>query len=131
MSEPEVVLFIEPVADETEVLDFSLIGLTEAIAQLAPDNISHGLLGGYYGYGGCWENDVFMMHPYCWCEKDDCPWCGAYQAPNFRHKQSGLEVRWYKWIGRDMQVLNPNHADLAAVFRECVESLVTPPRPEA
>ncbi|GIV82579.1 MAG: hypothetical protein KatS3mg051_1933 [Anaerolineae bacterium] len=28
-------------------------------------------------YGHEWRNDTFMMHPYCWCDKDDCPWCGG------------------------------------------------------
>ena len=34
-----------------------------------------GLLGGEYGYGAFFENDVFMMHPFCWCEQEDCLWC--------------------------------------------------------
>ncbi|MDP9162140.1 MAG: hypothetical protein M3O09_18185 [Acidobacteriota bacterium] len=37
-------------------------------------------------------------------------WCGQ---PNFMHKPSGLEVRWYKYIGRDMKynmkTLPPEH----------------------
>jgi len=28
-------------------------------------------------YGIDIDNDVFMMHRYCWCEKDDCAWCGG------------------------------------------------------
>lgn len=34
-------------------------------------------------YGSAFENDVFLMHPYCWCEKEgECPWCtgcGTYE----------------------------------------------------
>lgn len=26
-------------------------------------------------YGATYENDVFLMRPYCWCEADDCRWC--------------------------------------------------------
>lgn len=26
-------------------------------------------------YGANFENTVFLMHRYCWCEKDDCLWC--------------------------------------------------------
>lgn len=26
-------------------------------------------------YGTDYENDVFMMHRYCWCEKPECLWC--------------------------------------------------------
>lgn len=40
-------------------------------------------LGGSNGYGVAFENDVFLMHPQCWCEREgECPWCtgcGAYQ----------------------------------------------------
>lgn len=26
-------------------------------------------------YGANFENDVFLMSSFCWCEKEDCPWC--------------------------------------------------------
>lgn len=39
------------------------------------DGEQGGALGGEYGYGANFENDVFMIHRYCWCERDDCPWC--------------------------------------------------------
>lgn len=28
-------------------------------------------------YGTNYENDVFMMNRYCWCERSDCPWCAG------------------------------------------------------
>lgn len=207
-----------------------LVLLTMELARRGAD-VAHGALGGEFGYGAHFENDVFLMRPYCWCERDDCPWCAgcgdaheaephteacyqarldalrrkhgakigrvwtapfgndpgakAYEeakralvsemglswfgnevhctcesesrlraaiaacqcdwhlgrgpfrfgpaadAPNFWHKPSGLRVRWYKWIGRDME---PESApDCASILRECVGSLpnrVTPePRP--
>lgn len=154
-------------ADETDVLDFSLVVLTEAISKLDEDKVVHGFLGGEFGYGAHWDNDVFQMHPYCWCEQPDCAWCygctcgdntmvdyhttkpgikcdwcsevhkyggvGAlppddephYGAPHFWHKPSGFRVWWYKYIGRGMNVHNPNNADVAAIFRECMKSLAT------
>lgn len=27
-------------------------------------------------YGIDLNTSVFSMHTYCWCEKEDCPWCG-------------------------------------------------------
>jgi len=42
----------------------------------------HGILGGPDGYGCEYENDVFMMHPFCWCERGDCPWCYSCECPN-------------------------------------------------
>lgn len=57
-------------------------------------------LGGENGYGVEFENEVFMMHPFCWCEQETCPWCED-DAPNFLFKPTGARVWWYKWIGRD------------------------------
>lgn len=171
-----------------------------------------GALGGVYGYGCDYENDVFLMHRYCWCEERDCPWCGscngsgrkeehrkdcytarldvirnrhwdearyrygsayakertalcvemgldtergsevhctcdlparfdacecdyhqgrgafrfgkAAEAPNFWHKPTGIRVRWYKYIGRGMEIeLHGAPFDVAEVYRSVVESL--------
>lgn len=44
--------------------------------------------------------------------------------PNFAHKASGFEVRWYKYIGRSQELnkeITPE--DWAAVVAECLESL--------
>lgn len=52
-----------------------LIRLTRAIDSSGTTAVVQGVLGGQYGYGADYENEVFMMHPYCWCEKPGCPWC--------------------------------------------------------
>lgn len=44
--------------------------------------------------------------------------------PNFRHKASGFEVRWHKWIGRSMELTN-EPPDVAAVIEDCLRSLAT------
>ncbi|SII94932.1 Uncharacterised protein [Mycobacteroides abscessus subsp. abscessus] len=52
-----------------------------------------GFLGGEYGYGCDYENDVFMMHPFCWCERADCPWCLDCECPEGAEEYSvGGEV---------------------------------------
>ena len=76
-------------------------------------------------YGTDFENDTFMMHRFCWCEQDDCAWCCG-NEPNFRHKGLGLEVRWYKYIGRGMEISNPNYLNATGIARmvlECLDSL--------
>ena len=150
--------------------------LTEVLEKQGAD-ISGGLLGGMYGYGAYFENDTFMMHPFCWCEQDDCEWCrgctcpeGAYEyrvegikvhefsqwleaydkglsreiihhdhlkcdyckglvghAPNFLHKPSGTKVRWYKYIGRGMEV--NLLGDWLDIFNDCLNSIVAPDLP--
>lgn len=69
------------------------------------------------------DNDIFMFHPYCICEKAGCFWCddtmkesklimmGAvpdlgHLAPNFWHKSSGIRAWWYKHIGKGMEVFS-------------------------
>ena len=94
--------------------------LTKILAEHGID-ISGGLLGGEFGYGADFENDVFMMHQYCWCDREDCKWCGESHAPNFLHKPSGSEVRWYKYIGRGMET--KISGDWRKIISECIESV--------
>lgn len=77
-------------------------------------------------YGKHFENAVFEMHPYCWCDKDDCPQCGQIETQaNFLHKPTGLAVRWYKYAFRatetNCKVIRP--AELRKIVQECIDSL--------
>ena len=159
-----------PPASEGQV-SAGLVWLTELLMKSQGAETSGGLLGGEFGYGVYFENDTFMMHPYCWCERDDCPWCwgcacpedaeiyevagqrvtfdewvSAYDrtgdaqrtrrkdeslacdycrgerasAPNFLHKPTGSKVRWYKYIGRGMDV--DLRGDWRSILAGCVES---------
>jgi len=115
-------------------IDLDLVNLTEYLTKklFAGERQGGGLLGGEYGYGVDYENDVFMMKPYCWCEKEDeCIWCMMNDpkenpnwhkmyneikerfgeecanwgsAPQFYFKPSKTWIRWYKWIGRDTEI---------------------------
>ena len=102
--------------------------LTRAIVEKRPERWRGGLLGGHYGYGAAWDDEVFSMHHYCWCDKDDCPWCGydeerdhAGGAPHFHHKATGFKVWWYKYIGRSMET--KGGCDWAEVLSECLASV--------
>ena len=69
---------IAPANDDT--VSEGLRAITRALED-AGFQPSGGALGGRDGYGAYYENDVFGMHPYCWCERDDCPWCAACSCP--------------------------------------------------
>lgn len=207
--EHEVQIITPPTAETP--LDDMLVEITRAISQKDPDRVAHGFLGGEFGYGAAYENDVFVMRPYYWGDCDcgyeeradkfwsknkhseDCytselrreekaagihhtqeskmsyeakekirrkiykalckkhnrtypagcavhctcgidekakayfevnghkPTC-ALELPNFLHRASGLEVRWYKWIGRSMEAKNLP-VSLSAIFKECLDSI--------
>ena len=57
-------------------------------------------LGGAYGYGTDFESNIFMMHPYCWCDKDDCPWCAGCQCPEsaYHYYIDGKETSYEEWL---------------------------------
>ena len=96
----------------------SLRELTRQIC-LKTDDDGSGGLGGQYGYGCNYENNIFMMHRECWCEKDNCPWCNE-ENPNFLYKPTGASIRWYKYIGRDNEM---NGSLSSEWFKTCVASL--------
>lgn len=128
----EEIIIILPPAAESEI-DIDLVNLTQLICE--KHNLEGGYgLGGKYGYGADFKNEVFCMWPYYWGE---CT-CGygereeAHQAaiqatktkydqveaflsdgheddcptirPNFEHFESGLAIDWYKWIGRSTEL---------------------------
>ena len=109
----------------------------------SPIEIAMRLIGVAFGapddwaekYGTDYENDVFMMHHFCWCGKEDgsCLWCihgdhpdfdrllrerfgtedyqkhsarHYYDPPNFWYKPTDFRLSWYKYIGRDMAANN-------------------------
>lgn len=74
-------------------------------------------------YGINFENDVFMMHRYCWCEEESCQWCDG-DAPNFLHKKSGFCLNWYKYIGRGMTVNKKiSGRELKEIVQDCLVSV--------
>lgn len=76
-------------------------------------------------YGANFENDVFSMRRFCWCEREDCEWCREEdRGPNFWHKKSGLKVWWYKYIGRDMEVnMKLSESEIHGVYNDCIDSI--------
>lgn len=120
--------------------------LTEFICRnhVGNDHDGSGGLGGSYGYGVNYENDVFMIHRFCWCGRPECLWClecfcryhyrglmideecrncrdNPEPAPQFLHKSSGSIVNWYKWIGRSMEV--SLRTSWRAIFDDCMTSV--------
>ena len=114
-------------------IDDDLVDLTRRIWERdhAGEPYEYGLLGGEFGYGAEFANDVFVMRPFWWgkctCSvgeesdqqhEDIC----RYELPNFQHFASGLAIDWYKWIGREME-FNRKPNDWKAIIAACHESL--------
>lgn len=76
-----------------------LVELTGAIDKLDPDLVAHGLLGGEHAYGGTWDSPIFQMHPFCWCERQTCPWCAGCECPegSYHYFVDGQEVSYAEW----------------------------------
>lgn len=65
------------------------------------------------------SNDVFEMRPYYWGDVEE-----ETDKPNFLHRASGLEIRWYKHIGRGMTVNKHVCPEcFLPIFAECMNSL--------
>lgn len=149
MSELRIIL---PERAEDEISD-GLRQLTFLLEKATGDSGGYGL-GGAHGYGVDFANEVFEMRRFYWGDCDcgyndreeefsaryehkDVPW-GDFPAgdghaptcslelPNFRHKASGFTVKWYKWIGRDMEVSGDPDA-FEAILAECIRSVVATP----
>jgi hypothetical protein len=147
----EIIIVTPPVASTD--IDLSLVKLTEYLTKkvFKGEWQGGGLLGGEFGYGVDYENDVFMMKPYCWCEREDCIWCMMNDpkenknykkqkaeiekrfgkecadwggAPQFYYKPSKLWIRWYKWIGRDMEYGRKlKRGEWKRLFNDCIKSI--------
>lgn len=63
-----------------------------------------------------------------WTEQNDhAPRC-IVQRPNFAHFASGLEVRWYKYIGRGMETnRDVSRQEWRRIISECEESIEPAP----
>lgn len=112
----------------------ALYELSKSLALRNPEKQSHGFLGGEFGYGQEFKNDVFEMRPYYW---GDCT-CGADETdegvdhtkecalmlPNFKHYASGVELEWYKYIGRGMKAnKDVGMFEFCDIIKECIESI--------
>lgn len=116
-SKKEKIEVIIPKGASTKV-DWGLVELTRQIGLKTKQSGGYGL-GGTNGYGIEFENDIFMMHPFCWCEDDDCKWCSKGEA-NFLYKPTGCKITWYKYIGRDQEKVGTLPKDW---LQNCINSL--------
>jgi hypothetical protein len=55
---------------DEDLIDNGLRLLTAAVFEHEHTDTASG-----YGYGTTFENDTFMIHPFCWCDQPDCAWC--------------------------------------------------------
>jgi len=91
-------------------------------------------------YDTSWDgevnNDVFEMRPYWWNDctcglkvEDDSQWGGhtidcMLRKPNFLHKPSGYEIRWYKYPFRDSYANRSiTEQEFATIVDECISSI--------
>lgn len=97
----QIQIIIPAGADMSDQLDGALVTLTQQIAKMDEDLVAHGFLGGEFGYGAHVDNAVFQMHPFCWCDGEDCPWCHGCSCPDgtYHYLVDGKEVTYDEWMG--------------------------------
>lgn len=102
-------MIILPECSDDEVSN-ALRDLTKRIAKKNPELKAGGLLGGEYGYGCAYEDEIFIMHPFCWCEKTSCPWCIYCDC----HENEGCD--WCRGLNKhaDKGALSPDDPPHAA-----------------
>ncbi|WP_144106857.1 hypothetical protein [Paraburkholderia sp. BCC1886] len=81
---------------------------------------------GQDSYGEKFDNAVFSIRPYCWCDKPLCPQCGLGTEKNFVFRPIAFELSWYKYPLRDAYTNIPlTQAILRNVIGMSIESLAT------
>lgn len=64
-----------PVSDDKISADLRYLTEVLVVNGLGDQGHVGGILGGEFGYGVPYENETFLLHPFCWCERSDCAWC--------------------------------------------------------
>lgn len=74
-----------------------------------------------YGYGAHYENNTFAMHPYCWCEEDNCPWCARCTCPEeaFTYTINNQEVTFEEFLQADPNAHRQTHHNLELACEVC------------
>lgn len=109
------------VSDDADLLSQGIYLLSETVIRGLMPEKRGGLLGGDFGYACEYENDVFRLYP----DYQDYDEDSQRPAFNFLHKRTGLEICWYKWIGRDMEMNRDSilGTDWKQIWDECYESI--------
>lgn len=98
------IMIVFPAVDD-DVISQALRVLTQRLVEAGHD-ASGGGLGGEYGDGAWYENDVFMMHPFCWCEQPDCEWCNECLCDpeeSARYFVNDQPVTFDEWLKADWE----------------------------
>lgn len=74
MPDEPLITFVFPERSSDEISG-SLRALTRQIHEAGLADAGGFGLGGEFGYGVDYESAVFLMKPYCCCEKESCRWC--------------------------------------------------------
>lgn len=107
------------------------IHLVEAFVKAVSEAFSDNADKYWPGYGRNFENNVFLVHAFCWCDDPNvCEWCSRWKGtmiPNFWHVPSNYRLNWYKCMGRDdkmnEELENASFDEVFEVLVDCYESV--------
>lgn len=122
----EIVIYI-PAVDDDQIAN-GLRDLTRRIVEGGHSEWTGGALGGEWGYGADFDNDVFRLHPFCWCGQPDCQWCVECSCPDdaVTYLVNGRDVAFDEWLNaRDSNRDQVTHSDKQCAY--CRGELVPAP----
>lgn len=67
--------------------------------------------------GNSFKNDVFEVNAYYWGADEK-----EMEKPNFKYKN--IEISWYKYLGRGMDIPEMTYEELDDMLNECLKSLL-------
>lgn len=104
----------------------AVLEITKALVGAGLAHEPWGGLGGYWSYATEYSNDTFTTHQYCWCERDDCPYCSGCQCDEdaFWYTVNGVQCSWeeYDLYYKKQVDAVPNRKDHAARLRAGMEA---------
>lgn len=102
MSRPELNVIIAASAETDKATRWEnmIIDLTKALVDNGLADEPGWGLGGTWSYATDYSNDTFILHRFCWCEQEDCPYCHGCDCPDeaWYYTVDGKQCTYSEWI---------------------------------
>lgn len=102
MSRPELHVIVTASAETDKATRWEnmIIDLTKALVDNGLADEPGGGLGGTWSYATNYSNDTFILHRFCWCEHENCPYCNGCDCPEeaYYYTVDGKQCSFDEWL---------------------------------